>query len=55
MFPNTSTVNAAMATGAPITTVTGVGLTNKDVLPKSPGANDEDDDEGAELQVTLNY
>ena len=32
--------------GAPITTVTGVGVAGKDVQPKSPGANDEDDDEG---------
>ena len=39
-------MNAAIAAGAPITTVTGVGMTSKDVQPKSPGVNDEDDDEG---------
>ena len=44
IFTSTTGVNAAIATGTPITTVTGV--TGKDVQPKSPGANDEDDDEG---------
>ena len=39
-------MNAAIAVGSPITTVTGVDMTNKDVQPKSPGVNDEDDDEG---------
>ena len=39
-------MNAAVAAGSPITTVTGVGMTSKDVQPKSPGVNDEDDDDG---------
>ena len=42
-FASNSTVNAATATGTPISTVTGMGSTGKDVQPKSPGTNDEDD------------
>ena len=46
IFSGSKDTNAAIAAGAPITTVTGVGMTSKDVQPKSPGVNDEDNDEG---------
>ena len=46
IFSDRTDMNAAIATGSPIATVTGVGMTSKDVQPKSPGVNDEDDDEG---------
>ena len=46
IFSGSTDMNAAIAVGSPITTVTGVGMTSKDVQPKSPGVNDEDDDEG---------
>ena len=46
LFPTSHASAPAIAAGTAITTVTSATSTNKDVQPKSPGVNDEDDDEG---------